>query len=156
MKRFALIASLLLLALPAHAQLNIRKAGEKPKEVAVLEAQWNWLYLQGDKWFLTTKTDNQFDDWIWILLGETGESAVESVKQLLDLQEVMGDDEVFEIDDRYEKTVMVSLYKMAGKRVGFRLNADGRAGTAFITTAALKKALQQINKEMTLEAMKQK
>ena len=152
MKRIAILAALLLAAAPAHAQLNIRKATDKPKQEAVLAAQWNWLYTQEGTWYLVIKTDNRYDDMIWIDLGKDGESATTSIQQLLDMLDSLGDDERFEIDDRYGKAIRVSLYIIAGKRAGYRMVAEGKAGEGYVTTAALKKGVQHIRGKMSLEA----
>lgn len=152
MKEFILlIAVAVWMAAPAHAQLNIRKASDKPKEEAVLALHWNWLYSQDGAWYITAKTSNQFDDWIWISLGSDGNSAIESVQQLIDLVDTLGDDERVNIDDRYGKIVLLSLYSVAGKRMGFKMAADGKAGISYLTTAALKKAVQHIRGKMSME-----
>ena len=75
MKRIVLLAALLLMVAPAHAQLNIKKVGEVPKQMAVLQIKWNWLYSIGEQIYFVSATTNQYDNLVWIKLGETKEEA---------------------------------------------------------------------------------
>lgn len=139
-KLILLIAVAVWMTAPAHAQLNIEKMGEKPKEVATLTSMWNWLYTIEDCWFIVTKTTNQFDDRIWIMLGDTPEKAVESIDQLLTLLDEMSDDDIFEITTREKKTVRVGIYKQLGTRQGFTVFSDDAAGVGYIYKGGIKKA----------------
>lgn len=141
MKRFFLLLAVTLgMSVPAHAQLDIKKAGEKAKEVSTLTSMWNWLYTIGDNWYIVTKTTNQFDDRIWILLGDSAESALESVGQLQTLLDEMADDDVFKITSLDGKSVRIGIYKQMGSRQGFSVFADGAAGIGYIYKGGIKKA----------------
>lgn len=149
MKKYLLILAVALgMSVPAHAQLDIKKYGDKPKKVSELTHMWNWLYTQEGGWYLVTKTTNQFDAWIWIALGDSIESAIASVDQLLELYDTIGDDESFEITDRDHKTVLVTIYKQMGARQGFAVHAEGRADPGYVYKGGIKKAKTVLEKEL--------
>lgn len=152
MKRLLIIALVLCMAAPAHAQLNIRKAGDKYKQVATLTSMWNWLYTREGSWYFVTRTTNEFDDHIFIPLGDSPEGALESVQQLSGIIEEMGEEEGFEIPDVLGKPLRLTLYKSLGKRYGLAVSAPGRSGTGYIYTPSLKKVVAEIKKEAAKQA----
>lgn len=155
MKRIFFLAALLLtMVAPAHAQLNIKKVGEVPKQMAVLQLKWNWLYSIGESIYFVSATSNQFDDLIWIKLGDTKTEAAESVKQLIATVDEITEDDFLELNDREGEQLYLRLYKAFGKRYGLSISSTKRAGEGYIYLPALKKALQTLNKEMTLDAMR--
>lgn len=157
MKRILILSALLLtMAAPAHAQLNIRKTSDKPKQEATLTAQWNWLYTLDGRWYFVTKTTNQFDGNIWIELGDDGESALASINQLIDLAETIGEDEGFELTDKSGEDLRLTLYKAMGKRYGFQVTGTKYAGVGYIYLPSLKKAVQTIQKERTMQDLERR
>lgn len=148
------IALALALCAPANAQLDIQKIGDKAEQVATLTAFWNWLYRIDDFWYLVTKTDNQFDDNIWIMIGDTDEAALTSVYQLEQLLEEMGEKEMFEVKGRDSKSVTLSVYKQMGARQGFQVYKKGAAGTGYIYKGGFKKAKAALEQEILKRTMK--
>ena len=96
MKKIAIIiVALLALAMPARAQLTIGEKSEGPKQLAVLQQMWAWLYQLDGRIYFVCKTDNRFDPWMYLDLGTTKDEAAQTVRSLIGaLEEAKRGDEI--------------------------------------------------------------
>ena len=146
MKKICMILAAVILGAAAHdafAQLKIGGTTEGSKRLSVLSMEWNWLYLVKNHYFLVTKTTNQFDDWIWLDLGDTQEVAAETIGSLIELLET-GEKET-QIES-LGKTYTLMYSSELGVKF-FRVHSSERAGLGNITMQALKKAATYLQKE---------
>lgn len=146
-KTLAIIAALFLGAIvyDASAQLTIGSTTESSKRLAVLQMEWNWLYLVKDHYFFVTKTTNQFDEWIWLDLGDSKEVAAETVDSLIDLLASSQKDQETPIESLGKSYKLMSSSALGVKY--FNVYSSERAGLGNITMQALKKAATYLQKE---------
>lgn len=83
-KIVTILAALLLLSVSASAQLSIGGKSEGSKRLATLQAEWVWLYQSSGHYYYVSATTNQFDDPIWLDLGQTREEAAGTIQSLRD------------------------------------------------------------------------
>ena len=62
-KILTLIVALVIFTGMADAQISIKKSDYKTaQQVTTLSMYWNWIYKQGETYFLVMKSDNEFDE----------------------------------------------------------------------------------------------
>lgn len=148
MKKICLLFAALLIGsavFDASAQLKIGSTKEGGKRLAVLQMEWNWLYLLNDHYFFVTKTTNQFDDWIWLDLGETKDMAIETVNSLIELLNNSKKDEDTEIESLGKPYTLMCTSALGIKY--FNVYSSDRSGLGNIQMQSLKKALTFLQKE---------
>ena len=150
MKKAVIIAAALLVGVfSASAQLTIGKKSEGVQQLATLQTMWTWLYLQGDHYLFVTKTDNQFDDWMWLDLGGTKEEAKETVNSLITALEEAERGNSIEVESRGEKYLLICDVSLGMKLWNIRAIETRRsyAGSGPMSMPALRKALKYFDKE---------
>lgn len=148
-KAVIIVAALLAGVFSASAQLTIGQNTEGVQQLATLQSMWSWLYLQGDHYFFVTKTDNQFDDWMWLDLGGTKEEAKETVNSLIASLEEAGMGDYIQVESRGEKYVLICDVTLGMKSWDVRALDTRRsyAGSGPVSMTALRKALKYFDKE---------
>lgn len=149
MKKIISIAlSLVLFAGIADAQISIKKSSvDTPKQMTTLTMSWSWIYQINDTYFIVMKSDNQFDDNFWLQIGETKEECLESLSSLLELADTIGETERFEIDNGMREKYVATHYRAMGTN-GLNFTGQGHAGTGYINTNNLNKAVKWIEKNV--------
>lgn len=151
MKRITSIVAALLVfgAVNASAQLSIGNKSEGPERIATLQQMWAWLYRTQEGYFFVCKTDNQFDDSIWLDLGPTKEEAAATVQSLIDALNEATKGERLEIESRGEKYMLLCETTM-GIKYWTVHGLDTRtpyAGYGPMDPSALKKAMKELTKK---------
>ena len=149
MKKFlSIIIALAAFVGIANAQISINKSNvDKPKQMTTLSMAWSWIYYFDNSYFIVMKSDNEFDDPFWLRIGKTKDECVESISSLQDLAETIGETESFDIDNGEGRTFRVTQYNALGLK-GLSFRGDGFAGTTYILSSALKKALKWTQKNI--------
>ena len=109
---------------------------------------WAWLYENDGHVYYVCKTDNQFDSWIWLDLGQNYEEAAQTTGALIDALEAASKGDTLEIDSRGEK-YLLSCDILLGARIYYIHPIDTRnvyAGVGPMNMSALKKALKFLKK----------
>lgn len=147
-KILSILIALATFAGVADAQVSIKKSDfSKAKQVTTLAMSWSWIYQDSDGYFLSMKSDNQFDNSFWLHIGKNRDECVKSINSLLDLADTIGETERFDIDNGAGEVFDVTQYKAMGMK-GLRFHGKGYAGTGYITAANLNKALKWIQKNV--------
>lgn len=149
MKKIISIAlSLVLFAGIADAQISIKKSSlETPKQMTTLTMSWSWIYQANDSYFIVMKSDNQFDESFWLMIGESKDECLESLSSLLELADTIGETERFEIGNGMGENFTATHYKAMGTN-GLKFSGQGHAGTGYINTNNLNKAVKWIEKNV--------
>ena len=151
MKKIAGILAALLLGaatFSAQAQLSIGKKSDGAKQLTTLRPTFIWLYEADGHIFYVSKTDNQFDDWMWLDLGTSKEEAAQTV---LDLSAALQDAEKgqsIEVESMGERYDLVAT-SMLGSKYFMVMARDTRkvyAGTGQIVESELRKAYKYLTK----------
>lgn len=149
MKKFALtIAALFIVAVSASAQLAIGGKSEGSKRLTTLQMEWAWLYQSDGRYYYVSKTTNQFDDWMWLDLGETQEEATGTIQSLRDA--LVGSQKGDKIEITSEgQTFALDFDQVLGTRcfwIHARKTRRSYAGMGQMTEASLKKAYNYLTK----------
>ena len=150
MKKALIIAAALIIgALSASAQLTIGKKSEGMKQLATLQQLWAWLYLQEGHYYFVMQTDNQFDNWMRLDLGETKEDAAETVRSLIAALQDAKRGESIEVESRGEKYILICEETLGMKAWMVRGvdTHESYAGSGPMGMPALRKALRYFEKE---------
>ena len=150
MKKALIVAAALLVGVfSASAQLSIGKKSEGIRQLATLQQMWSWLYLQEDHYYFVTKTDNQFDDWMWLDLGGSKEEAKETVTSLIAALEEAEKGNSIDVESRGEKYLLICDVFLGMKSWNVHAIETRRsyAGTAPMNMPSLRKALKYFEKE---------
>lgn len=148
MKKICMILAAVILGAAAHdasAQLKIGGTTEGSKRLAVLSMEWNWLYLVNNHYLFVTKTTNQFDDWIWLDLGETKEAAAETIDSLIELLTASKKGQETQVESLGKSYTLMCASELGVKY--FHVHSGERAGTGTMTMQSLKKAATYLQKE---------
>lgn len=132
----------------ASAQLQIGTKHEASVRLATIQQAWNWLYDVGGRIYFVTKTDNQFDDDIWLDLGEGREEAARTVLSLTEALEQAEKGDSIEVESRGERYLLTCTV-IFGSRAWYVSALDTRkvyAGKAPINDTALRKAYKTLTK----------
>ena len=140
---FALIlAVLVMLPVSAFAQLNIKSETTKLKPLATSRAGSVTLTYIGGWYSVSINSTNQFEDPKSFYLGETKESAI---KTLDDLLEIAGDgSKIVKVENYYRIVRLYGNNLMGTKVVVFDFGSS--AGTYQLSTMELRKFKKAIEK----------
>ena len=132
----------------ADAQISIKKSDiGKPKQMTTLSMSWSWIYQADDAYYIVLKSDNQFDDWFWLKIGDTKEACLESITALQEMTENMGDSDRYDVDNGEGETFSVTSTKEFGiKKLVF--HSMHHAGAGFLLSSNLTKAAKWIEKNL--------
>ena len=146
MKRYLVLLATLLMTFSGFAQIQVENEMTiKKQKIATLLSDESWLYYVGGDYFLVACTDNQFDDWFWILLGHDKESAIKSCDTLI--EKLMNNTRgySFTIDNMNEKLLFDWGKGLGAFGVYFwKIYSDDRAGMGRIRAKSLEKAKAKI------------
>lgn len=145
MKRIiTIIIALVTIAGAAAAQIGVKKSDVgKPKQVATLSMSWSWIYQADDSYFIVMKSDNQFDDWYWLKIGDTKEKCLASLSALQEMMDNMGDTDRYDVDNGMGESFSVTLSREFGvKKLTFR--GKHYAGAGFLLATNITKATKWI------------
>lgn len=132
----------------ANAQITIKKSDvDKPKQMVTLSMLWSWIYKADGSYYIVMKSDNQFDDNYWLLIGDTQEECIESLSALQEMMDNMGEEERYEVDNGMGETFSVTLSRDLGiKKLTF--HGDSYAGAGYLLATNLSKAIKWIEKNV--------
>lgn len=143
MKRFLLIIAMMLLSLGASAQIsNVTTI----HTIAKFRAGKCALKEQDDVYYLTLKSTNRYDNAIIVYLGSGKDSAVQTLKDLLDLHKSMDkrDYATFTINIEKQRFIYsVCKYDM----FNFTILDKDIAGTIYLATSAIKNLIMKLTDE---------
>lgn len=150
MKRLIAILGCLVVSLTAFAQLNVQAEHAKLERLGSLRSTYAYLNARGTTYFLSIRTTNQFDDGTRFVLGKNAESAIQTLKDLIDAANVMDVDAVLEVMDADGEQAVLVKKKMIGKPY-LLIQMAGQAGSSNITPAELEKAIGLIKEHAQIE-----
>ena len=147
-KIISILIALTTFAWIADAQISIKKSDVgKPKQMTTLSMSWSWIYQDGDSYYIVMKSDNEFDDWYWLKIGDTKEACLESVTALQEMLNNMGESDRFDVDNGEGESFSVTQTKDFGfKKLIF--HGDHYAGRGYLLGSNLKKAIKWIQKNL--------
>jgi hypothetical protein len=147
-KILTFIVAVIAMATTAQAQIKIDKSTtNRPKQVATLTPYWNWLNCHDGEYYISFKSDNQFDDIFILSLGKTRKECLESLESLQELMDNITKDDIFTIDNGYGRSFSATEYSFLGAR-GLTINSEGYAGRGYIYLSSIKKAIKWIEKNL--------
>ena len=128
MKKIVLLFTMMtLFASIAQAQLNVTSKTEKPIKVCQSNSMMGnaELYKSNDTYYIYTKSTNQYDDVELFFIGETKESALQTLRDLEKLFETTPKGDLISITDHHKQKI--TLYKSFKKQ--FYIEFEVQAGT---------------------------
>lgn len=130
------------------AQISIKKSDVgKPIQMTTLSMSWSWIYQQDNSYFLVMKSDNQFDNWYWLKIGNTKEACLESIAALQEMMDTMEESDRYEVDNGEGETFYVtSTTELGIKKLIF--HGKKYAGAGYLIAPNLTKATKWIEKNM--------
>lgn len=143
MIRLFLIMFFSLVTVSAYAQLDVKKVDDyKSEKIMTFNPEWAWLYENSDGYYLAAKSQNQFDSWVWLFLGDDKESALLTLQ---DLQAIIKDQKEYVHVNSKGKNIILSYTTFLGsKQIWMKM--DGNCDYAPVTLSALKKAVKYLEK----------
>lgn len=138
----AIITSMILMPIMADAQIQ-KKSTTKTETLLSLRMGYMNLKLSEGMYFITMLTTNQFDDAMLLKLGDTKESAIQSLNDLMEITSSISGQECVRIDNGFGRELR--FYK--GAMGGVSINADGYAGTVNTAKSEFKKMRDKLMKE---------
>ena len=135
----AIISAMILLPTIAEAQIQVKK---QPKIETIKSLRMGYVDLckSDDIYFLSLRSDNQFDNPYFILLGKGKEAAIESLNSLVEVASTITKDDSFEFNDgRNDFYIFRGAFK---GEVWFK--AKGYAGYGKTSKAELNQLLESI------------
>ena len=140
MKRVFYIILAIMFLLPIHANAQIKKTGKfKSETIQSLRMGVVSLKVADGEYYISFKTTNQFDDLMTLKLGETKESAIQSIQDIIDILDSLHGNEIQYIDNGYGREFR--LFKIMG---ALYIAADGYAGNGNASKGELKKLLKAL------------
>ena len=130
----AIISAMILMPTMADAQIQ-KKSTTKTETILSLRMGYINLRLSEGTYFIAMLTTNQFDDAMLLKLGDTKESAVQSLNDLIEISSNITGQECVRIDNGYGRELR--FYK--GVMGGVSINADGYAGSVNTAKSEFKK-----------------
>ena len=137
----AIISAMILMPTMADAQIQVKK---QPKIETIKSLRMGYVDLckSEEIYFLSLRSDNQFDDPYFILLGEGKEAAIESINSLIEVASTITKEDSFEFNDgRKDFYILRGMFK---GEVWFK--ADGYAGYGKTSTMELSNLLKALTK----------
>lgn len=142
MKKLLLIVIALITFVPmTNAQIQ-KKSSTKKETIISLRMGYMTLIVSDGYYYLTMLTTNQFDDAMILKLGNSKESAMQSLTDLIEIASTIETSECVEIDNGYGRTMRI--YK--GGMGGISIYADGYAGSANTSKSEFNKMLNALTK----------
>ena len=137
-KILLLVIAIMTFAPMTNAQ--IKKTGESNTKTIASVRMGIVVLRQSDKdFYLSMTTTNQFDNAMLLKLGDTKESAKQSLNDLLDILESLDGDASQYIDNGFGRELR--LWKLMG---ALYISADGYAGNGNIAKSELKKFIKAL------------
>ena len=146
MKRFLIIIAMMLLSLGASAQISNVTTHDAIHTIARFRAGLNSLNEDEDVYYLALISTNRYDDVSIFYLGKGKDSAVQTLKDLLDLHKSMqrGDFATFTINVEKRKIkYSVSKFDM----FNFMIHDNDIAGTIYLATSEIKNLIAKLTDE---------
>ena len=126
--------------LPTMTDAQIKKTGTfKTETIESVRMGIVSLKKSEDAYYLAFQTTNQFDDAMILKLGVTKESAVQSLKDIIEILDGLEGNATQYIDNGYGREFR--LYKVMG---ALYISADGYAGSGNASKGELKKFLKAL------------
>ena len=126
--------------LPTQTNAQIKKIGTfKSETIKSLRMGVVSLKVADGEYYISFKTTNQFDDSMILKLGETKESAIQSIQDIIDILDSLQGNETQYIDNGYGREFR--LFKVMG---ALYIAADGYAGNGNASKGELKKLLKSL------------
>lgn len=149
MKKTILLFAALLAMVPAFGQITLSKQEDGLVQAGVIAANWNWMYENkaDGTMFFVSKTNNQFDDLLWLKLGQDKQTCIESLRALVKLSETIAKDDVFFLEDQTGSKVTVTKYSVMGEK-SLSLSDERHAGIVILNRSVLNKAIDWCLKKM--------
>lgn len=148
MKRFLIIIAMMLLSLGASAQISNVTTHDAIHTIARFRAGLNSLNEDEDVYYLALISTNRYDDSSIFYLGKGKDSAVQTLKDLLDLHKSMqrGDFATFTINVEKRKIkYSVSKFDM----FNFSIHDNDIAGTIYLATSEIKNLIAKLTDEQS-------
>lgn len=147
MKRYGLLLVLALwfLGPNSYAQLNISDGGLKKSEsqrLLTLQMTYSYFHKIGDRYYFQARTDNQFDNNTWLLLGVSFETVLQTLN---DLNNIIDNELTAVIVESEGKEYVISYHKSIGVEQLW-IKQEGNAGYSWITKKQLEKIFDYIMK----------
>ena len=137
----AIISAMILMPTIAEAQIQVNK---QPKRETIKSLRMGYVTLTKteETYFLSMISDNQFDKSYVILLGESKETAIQSLNSFIEISSTITKDDSFEFNDGIKN---YRIYRgMFKSEVWFK--ADGYAGYGKTSTTELNNLLKALTK----------
>lgn len=148
MKRFLIIIAMMLLSLGVSAQISNVTTYDGIHTIARFRAGLNSLNEDEDVYYLALISTNRYDDVSIFYLGKGKDSAVQTLKDLLDLHKSMekGDFATFTINIEKRKIkYSVSKFDM----FNFSIHDNDIAGTIYLATSEIKNLIAKLTDEQS-------
>lgn len=143
MRRIVIAIITTLLSISSFAQLNVQQKNDKVEKIATLRSTYADLVAQGSTYYLLIRTSNQFDRGCEFCLGLTGESAIQTAKDMIDLAESLEKNESVNVTDALGVGALLVKKTMVGKPY-LDIHSDKCAGVSNIAPQELQKAIDKI------------
>lgn len=135
-----LIAIISMMFMMSIADAQIKKTGTFQSEtISSVRMGFVSLKMADDVYYLSFQTTNQFDDLMILKLGQTKESAIQSLQDIIDILENLQGNATQYIDNGFGKEFR--LYKVMG---ALYISADGYAGSGNVSKGELKRFLKAL------------
>lgn len=126
--------------MPTLAEAQIKKTGTFQSEtITSVRMGIVSLKVADDVYYLSFQTTNQFDDIMILKLGQTKESAIQSLQDIIDILDNLQGNATQYIDNGFGKEFR--LYKVMG---ALYISADGYAGSGNVSKGELKRFLKAL------------
>ena len=148
MKRFLIIIAMMLLSLGASAQISNVTTHDGIHTIARFRAGLCTLNEQEDVYYLALISTNRYDDASIVYIGKGKDSAVQTLKDLLELHKSMekGNFATFTINVEKRKfKYSVSKYDM----FNFMIHDNDIAGTIYLATSEIKNLIAKLTDEQS-------
>lgn len=140
MKRVIYIILAMMFLLPTQAYAQIKKTGTfKSETIESVRMGIVSLKVANGEYYLSFQTTNQFDDLMVLKLGETKESAIQSLQDIIEILDGLQGNATQFIDNGYGREFRLS--KVMG---ALYISADGYAGNGNTSKGELKKFLKAL------------
>lgn len=137
----AIISAMILMPTMVDAQIQKKSTTKTETLLSMRMGYMNLKYSEGT-YFITMLTTNQFDDAMVLKLGNSKDSAIQSLNDLIDISSNISGKECVRIDNGYGRELR--FYK--GTMGGVTIMADGYAGVVNTAKSEFKKCLNKLQK----------
>lgn len=134
------IIAIIMIPMMADAQITKKRTSTTETIVSLRMGNMN-LKKSGTTYFLAMGTDNQFDDYMLLILGDDTESAVQSLNDMIEICETITAQDNVVIDNGYGRELRI--YK--GVMGGISINADGYAGSVNTAKSEFRKMRDKLS-----------